>query len=165
MEQTSLTVQADLLDEDYFDLIDLIDSYPVSTNFTEWLSGGNYTQEIIDQNYIGNKYLRVAQYKIHNTVIFTGKHEFYLNKLRKDFIKKITQRVVELPVDYLQSIGFKKEKIARIAAETYYTVISRCYIREELVCLSWEIYELPAIHKIYKEKKSPLEYWMSERRE
>jgi hypothetical protein len=165
MSQTSLIIQADLLDEEYFDLIDLIDSYPVSTNFAHWLSGGDYSQDLISQNYVGHKYLRVTQYKIHEDVIFTGKHEFYLNKLSKDFIKKATNRVVDLPMEYLAKIGFRKEKIARIAAETYYTVISRCYVKEELVALSWEIYELATILKIYKEKKTPLEYWMSERRE
>lgn len=163
MEETSLTLQTDLLDSDYFDLIDLIDSYDISTNFSEWLSGGNYSQQLIYQNYMGPKYLRVTQYAIQDSVIFTGKHEFYLDKLDKDYIQKITHRTVHLSADYLQEIGFRKEKIARIAAETYYTVISRCYIKNELIALSWEIYELPAILKIYKEKENHLKYWMSDR--
>ncbi len=154
-----------MLESEYFDLIDLIDTYHVSTNFSDWLSDGKYKQSLIYENYVANKYLRITQYTIQDVLIFTGKHEFYLDKLDKDFIKKITRPIVDLSATYLESLSFKKQKIARIAAESYYTVISRCYIRGELIALSWEIYELPTILKIYKEKKSHLEYWMSERRE
>lgn len=165
MKPIALTVQADSLDNELFDLIDLIDNYHVSTNFCDWLSDGQYQQHLIYENYQSSKYIRMTQYTIEGLLVFTGKHEFYLNKLDKTFIKKITSPIVDVSASYLESIGFHKKKIARIAAESSYTVISRNYIKEDLIALSWEIYELQAIQKIYKDKKSPLKYWMSERRE
>lgn len=165
MKSIPLTVQADSLESELFDLIDIIDSYHVSTNFCDWLSDGQYQQHLIHENYQSNKYIRMTQYTIEDLMVFTGKHEFYLNNLDNTFIKKITSPIVDVSASYLESIGFHKKKIARIAAESSYTVISRNYIKEDLIALSWEIYELQSIQTIYNDKKNPLKYWMSARRE
>lgn len=165
MNPIALNVQGDSLESEFLDLIDLIDSYHVSSNFCDWLSDSQYKQHVIHEDYQAAKYLRITQYTIGGILVFTGKHEFYLNNLDPTFRKKICSAHVDVPASYLESIGFHKKKIARVASESSYTVISRNYIKEDLIALSWEIYELQPILKIYNEKKNPLKYWMSQLRE
>lgn len=165
MNLVALNIQGDSLESELLDLIDLIDSYHVSSNFCAWLSDNQYKQNLVHEDYQPTKYLRMTQYMINDILVFTGKHEFYLNNLDPTFRKKISSPHVDVPAGYLESIGFHKNRIARIASESSYTVISRNYIKNDLIALSWEIYELYPILKIYNEKQSPLKYWMSKHRE
>jgi hypothetical protein len=165
MKPVALITHTESLDSELLDLIDLIDTYHISSNFCDWLSEGQYQQHLIYENYQPNKYIRITQYTINDMMVFTGKHEFYLNKLDITFRKKITSPIVDISASYLESIGFRKKKIARIAAESSYTVVSQNYIQDDLIALSWEIYELTALQKIYTARKGPLKYWMSLQRE
>ncbi|MBS0649184.1 MAG: hypothetical protein JSS10_08185 [Verrucomicrobia bacterium] len=165
MKSIALNVPGDPLEAEILDLIDLIDSYHVSANFCTWLSDNQYKQNLIHEDYQGEKYLRITQFTIHDVLVFTGKHEFYLSTLDPTFRKKMTAPFVEVSASYLESLGYRKKRIARVASESSYTVISRNYMKDDLIALSWEIYELQPILKIYNEKKSPLKYWMSVKRE
>lgn len=155
------TIQLGHLDEEIQEIINLIRSYELPSDFFHWLTNGNYTKNILQENIYDNKHTRIVQYNIDNIPLFTGKVEVELDKFSQEAIKFIINDKRPLGDDNSRFLNFKIHRFSHTYTELHYTVVSKLYKQDEIVGSGWEIFELPALVKIYNKMEDPLRPWRS----
>ncbi len=159
MATLSYSVQLGPIDSETHEVIGLIDNYALPADFFFWLSNGSFTSTIMQEKIQDKKYTRISQFYIDNTLVFTGRVEFDLDKLPKDTVQFLTSKKTPLISSIPECLNFKKEVASRVSADLYYTIISRLTNKHENIGFAWEIYELPEIVKIYNGLQDPLRHW------
>jgi len=156
-------VQIGYLDNDAHEIIDLINLHDLPADFLQWLSKGNLSYNIVQEQLSEGKYTQLSQYSIQNALVCTERVEFDLKYLNSQAIQLLTQTKLPLLSNKVSSqfgLGeVKKEVISKISTELHYTVISQLCNKDEPFCFSWEIYELPKIIDLYNKLNDPLRYW------
>lgn len=158
------TTSTDSLEIEVNDVVELIDGYPLPANFIHWLSKGEYSPNLIHEHTSAEKYTRIIQYRIQDRLIFTGKGVFYLDRLSKEFTHALLKHKEPIFSTHPSFRELEKKPISTVLAEPYYTIISHLCIKGTTGGMCWEVYELPPIIELYKQKKDPLRYWKMSRR-
>ena len=162
-EKNHQIITSSALEEDVINLIEFIDNYPLPANFVHWISDGDFTSRLIQDQPVSGHHSRIVQYYVKEILIFTGKAEFYLDKINKNISHIFKNK--QTPIYQANISEIEKRQISKTVADPYYTVISHLNEKDEIVGMSWEIYELPALVAIYRKKNDPLKYWRSILRE
>ncbi len=155
-------ISVGVLDDETYEMINLIDSYPFPADFYTWLSRGNMTHQVIQDEISNGKYKRIDQYYIENTLIFTGKSEINLGQISKDGIQNLTRekKLISQSTEGLEKLS--RKPMTKISTELHYTIVAHFYNRELAAGFSWEIFELTRIIEMYNEMNDPLRYWRKE---
>jgi hypothetical protein len=146
------------------DMVELVDTYDLPANLVQWLSNKDYSIHLIHEQISAEKYTRIAQYRVQECLLFTGKAVFYLDKLDKSFTHALLNHKEPISSMHPHFRELEKKRISAILSDPYYTVISHLHIRGTIVGIAWEVYDLPPLIELYKQKKDPLHYWKMSRR-
>lgn len=163
MEQNLPMIQTSFVEEESFEIVDLIHNFTTSADFAEWVTGSQF-QTIIPHSYIAdNKYTRTYLYNFEETNFFHGKFEIQTERLGNQTIQAFVNQVpIHSNVEHYSAIS--KKNISRILAPIYYTIISQLVLNNEPIGMVWEVYNLPQLIKIYNKKNDPLRYWRNNRK-
>lgn len=161
LAQKDHIIQMGHLDEGIQEIINLIKSYELPSDFFQWLTNGNYTKSILQENIQQNKHTRIVQYCVEGVPLFTGKVEVEVDKFSQEAIKFIVNVKQPLGDDNSRFLNLKIHRFSHTYTELHYTVVSKIYKQDELVGSSWEIFELPGLVKLYNKMEDPLRPWRS----
>lgn len=150
------------IDNDAYEVINLINNYPFPADFFAWISGGNMTHQVIQGEIANGKYKRIDQYYFENSLIFTGKSEINLNQISKDAIRNLTHENKLITQSTKGLEKFKRKPMTKISTELHYTVVAHFYNLDLVAGFSWEIFELTRLIEMYNEMNDPLRYWRKE---
>jgi hypothetical protein len=139
------------------DLVETIDTFTTSADFLHWITDGNFTEKLIHEHSSSGQHSRIYQCYENNNLLFTGKFNIFLNKMNDLLFKEISKN--------FSVKNCSKKKLVQTVVEPYYNVISHCIEGEEIFGMSWEIYELAPLTRLYQKKNDPLRYWKLSRRE
>jgi hypothetical protein len=159
MATATNSVQIGYLDSEMLEVIELINSYVLPADFFLWLSNASFTQKLMQEKIHEEKYTRISQFYIQNSLVFTGRAEFNLRSLPKETVQFLTSKKLPMITSIHECLKFRKSPISQVSADLYYTVISQLVHKDENIGFAWEIYELPEIIKIYNNLHDPLRHW------
>lgn len=142
------------LQDEEREIISLIESYPFTADFCEWITNGESIYTILHEHLGEGQYTRVIQYSRGDSIFFKGNGILYTDKLKKETIKALIQNRSPLRAQGLPSCPLKKQVISKIIAAPYYHRISQLYNKNELIGTLWEAYDLPCLVKYYRQKFS-----------
>lgn len=154
-----LPAQIAPLDHETLETVYLINSYSLPADFFQWLSGGTFTQEIIQEKIADGKYTRMVQYSIDKVSLFTGRFELELSKFSKDAVKFLTSGKTPMASSFPKFSEVQKEPISKTHTDLHYTIISTVYNQNQCAGFCWEIFELPLITAFYSKMDDPLRHW------
>lgn len=136
-------------------MIELIHSFSLSTEFFYWLAQNELENRIIYEKVRDGIYERVGEYYIRDFRVFDGGGKFYLAKISDQF-KEYLINEKELFYALLPELAkLEKKTVSQHMNGCYYTVVSDFYYKGQACGNCWEIYDLPKIIQIYKIKKAP----------
>lgn len=156
LAEVSPLIELENLDGKTLEVIELIKSRFFPGDFFQWLSG-SFTLKLLDERFEAGRYLRMGQFYIQNTLVFTGRIELDLETLPKEVVTFLTNLKTPLLTSLHSHLGMKKVRVSQAASNQFYTVTSHLYHKETLLGFGWEIYELTEILKIYETKKISFE--------
>lgn len=156
-------LQIGYIDEERFEMVDLIHSYQLSADFAHWITQGKFEQTILQEQSESGKYTRVMHYQFDNCIFFNGRGEFYETSLSAEMFKA----VMKIPTPYYSSHpdyqSIYKSYISKVITENCYSTIAQLKMGDEMIGMAWEIYDLPFLIKLYRKKMDPLRYWRNSR--
>ncbi len=142
---------------DFDQMIELIHSFSLSTEFFYWLAQNELENKIIYEKVHDGIYERISEYYIHDLRVFDGGGKFYLAKI-SDKLKHNLTHEKELFYALLPELAnLEKKTVSQHLNGCYYTVVSDFYYKGQACGSGWEIYDLPKVIQIYKIKKAPTE--------
>ena len=147
------------LDDETYEMINLINTYPFPADFFAWILRGNTAHQVIQEEISNGKYKRIDQYYFENSLIFTGKSELNLNQFSKNAVQNLTRdkKLITQSTEGLEKLT--RKPMTKISTELHYTVVAHFYNRELPAGFSWEIFELTRLIEIYNQMNDPLRYW------
>ncbi len=161
LAQKDHIIQVGHLDEEIQEIINLIRSYELPSDLFQWLTDGNYTKNILQENTLHNKHTRIVQYGVDSIPLFTGRVELWFDHLSQEAIKFIVNDKRPLGNDNSKFLNFQVKRFSQTTTELHYTVVSKIYKQDTVIGSGWEIYELPELIKLYSKMEDPLRYWRS----
>jgi hypothetical protein len=150
--ETSPLIELGNLDRKTLEIIEQIKSRFFPGDFFQWLSNGSFTLKLLDERLEAGRYMRMGQFYIQNSLVFTGRIEIDLETLPKDVVQFLTNLKAPLLTSLHSHLGMIKKRVSQTASEQFYTATSQLYHQETLLGFGWEIYELSEILKIYETK-------------
>jgi len=140
------------VEEKTLELVDLIDSYNLATDFAHWISDGEYTCTVLKEHSEQGKYTRIVQFRLGDCIFFNGTGEFFTDRMDADMILTLTKTSASIHSNSARFAKLKKINISKVISDPYYTVVSRFYANNEIAAASWAVYNLPRLVKIYNKK-------------
>lgn len=140
---------------DFDQIIQIILSFALSTEFFYWLAQDDLENRIIFEKIHDGIYERIGEYYIDTLRVFDGGGKFYLDKISESMNLRLSTEK-ELFYALLPELRrLEKKTVSEHRNGCYYTVVSDFYYKGKACGNSWEIYDLPKIIQIYKTKKAP----------
>jgi hypothetical protein len=162
--EAAVIAQVGFVKEEALEIIDLVNNFVSSADFAQWVTDGRFAHTIIKEGIEDGKYARASQYDLDGSIFFNGRGEFCIDLMPRKAIKALMQNHSPIYSSDPSYEGVVKTSISKTIAEPYYTVISQLHVKTEVVGTVWEIYNLPRLIKIYKNKDDPIRYWRNSRR-
>ena len=152
-------IQTSPIDSETHEIIELINGYPLPGDFFYWLSEGDFSQSNIEQKIVNEKYEKIGQLFIRDSLVFTGRVEMELKNFPKESIDFFMIRKKPFLSTSVEFSKFAIERKNNISSDLHYTLISDIIYNGIVIGVFWEIYELPRIIQIYNTLDDPLRYW------
>lgn len=134
-------------------LIAIIQDFPLSVNFLQWLSDGDleiHTTYVKKQN---RRFERLAEISIQGMVVYSGGGEFFLDQLSKDFSDVVAMNEKEYYRLIPELATLNKKMISSNLVDSTYTIVSEFTSSNQLCGVAWEIFYMERVLKIYEERK------------
>lgn len=152
-----MIIHLDTKDDQFSDLINLIEKFPTSTQFFDWFGGSELQYSTHFEQKGDSKFQRVGKYFLDGLEIFSGGGEFSLDKMDPSFAKAVDQKKFQY-VELLPELKkLDKVKISSTLSDNSWTVISHFFYLNQLCGVCWEIYELNHLLELYKKRGLRLE--------
>ncbi len=135
-------------------IIEVIDRFPLTTSFVDWLSGGTYEFKVLEETSTHEQYSRTIQFSAKGQLIQIAKIDLSVAAIGKDFIQSFLQSKVPFGkyVALHPETNITKVWISNNLTDTQY-VISSHICRNEKVCgTCWEAYELDNVQNLLEQK-------------
>jgi hypothetical protein len=140
---------------DFDQMIELINSFALSTQFFYWLAQNELQNRIILEKLQDRTYERIGEYCIDGMRIFDGGGKFYLDKISDKFSQHLSNEKELFYALLPELTELEKKVVSEHLNGSYYTVVSDFYYKGQACGNCWEIYDLPKVIQIYKSKKAP----------
>lgn len=152
-------MQIGLVEAESREIVNLIDSYSSAEKFISWIADEKYEKKTIQNHLSENIYSRIVQYYVNQILVFTEKSELFLDRMNNENAKQLTAIASSRQLVSFAELKTDKKHISKVLADPYYNIVSYVYEKDEVCGISWEIYELLRLVKVYKGKADPLRYW------
>lgn len=135
---------------DFYQLIDLIHSFPLSFIFLQWISRGDLDIQVTYAQKQNKILERLAEISIHGLEVYSTGGEIFLDRVSKDFANRVAVNEKEYYGLIPELARLNKKMISSSLVDSTYTTISE-FISSHHVCgCIWEIYHLDRLLEIYK---------------
>lgn len=135
-------------------IVELIDQFPLTTSFVDWLSHGKYEFNVLEEISTVDQYNRTIQFSAKGHLIQIGKIRLLIPLIGSDFIHGLLQS--KSPFGKYVSLhpeeGITKVWESNTLTETQYVIASHI-CREGTICgTCWEAYELENVQILLQQR-------------
>ncbi|MBS0615504.1 MAG: hypothetical protein JSR58_03010 [Verrucomicrobia bacterium] len=130
-------------------LTHLIDRFKSSLEFIDWISNGCYERKIIHNHVQDGKHTHISMFYVEERLILTCRTEISLPLLTQDRVHFLSKSMRNEPVSFPYPFDYQKNTLNTVVCEPYYTAISQYIVKNEVVGMSWEIFELPNLWDLH----------------
>jgi hypothetical protein len=136
------------------ELIQKIGEFPTSAQFLHWVSDGKCEMRSPPRKKTSEQETMMFQFYVQGVLVFTARVELNLKRMNAEAADALFR---DWPPKYetIISLGISKKLISRGFAEPYYNVVSEVSIKNQLCGITWEIFDISELMKIYEHLHHP----------